>query len=111
MYVCIIVHCYSTLRPFRLCVLRLRELEFLIFYLDAASPSSSVPQEPIAEAKKKVKSFEEFRRSKGKQWKSLVSKTSEKKGKNDKVQIIIALFEWNLKGKRIINCFKCGFVC
>ena len=49
--------------------------------------------------KKKVKSFSEFHKSKGKQWKSLVSKTCGKKGKNPEgnVQIQIGLFEWNLK--------------
>ena len=53
--------------------------------------------------KKKVKSFSEFRKSKGQQWKSLVSKTSEKKGKNKEgnVQISIGLFEWNLKHMKL----------
>ena len=58
--------------------------------------------EPLHD-KKKVKSFSEFCKSKGKQWKSLVSKTSEKKGKNKEgnVQISIGLFEWNLKHMKL----------
>ena len=53
--------------------------------------------------KKKVKSFSEFHKSKGKQWKSLVSKTCGKKGKNPEgnVQIQIGLFEWNLKDMKL----------
>jgi hypothetical protein len=51
----------------------------------------------------KPMSFEDYRKSKSKHWKSLVSKGT-KKGKMSpqEVTIIISLYEWNDKCKRIL---------
>ena len=45
-------------------------------------------------------SYDEYRNSKGKQWKSLVSKS--KKQRNDvTVTVAIGLFEWNIKEAKL----------
>jgi hypothetical protein len=51
----------------------------------------------------KPMSFDDYRKSKSKHWKSLVSKGT-KKGKMSpqEITIIISLYEWNDKGKRIL---------
>ena len=51
-------------------------------------------------ASKKVMWYDEYRNSKGKQWKSLVSKS--KKQRNDvTVTVAIGLFEWNIKEAKL----------
>ena len=54
-------------------------------------------------AAKKVATFEDFKRSKGKQWKSLVSKSASKtsKAQESDVTITIGLFEWHPKKEKL----------
>ena len=53
-----------------------------------------------ASSAKKVMSYNEYRNSKGKQWKSLVSK-SKKQGNDLTVTVAIGLFESNIKEAKL----------
>ena len=53
-------------------------------------------------ATKKVISYDERRKAKGKQWKSLVSKPGKQsKTQGTDVSIVISLFEWNVKAGKL----------
>ena len=54
-------------------------------------------------AAKNVATFEDFKRSKGKQWKSLMSKSAGKtsKAQESDVTITIGLFEWHPKKEKL----------
>lgn len=58
--------------------------------------SDAVPNE---KAEKKVKSFNEFKKAKGKEWKSHVSK--KEKNMDGNVSINIGLYEWNCKDRKL----------
>jgi hypothetical protein len=46
-------------------------------------------------------SYDDYRKSKGKQWKSLVSKSGKSKTQEVDVTILISFFEWNLKEAKL----------
>ena len=75
----------------------------IITFLDQqASPTTSTSSSSSNTGKVELKSFHEYKTSKGKEWKSRVS-TKLKKDKTEEVAIQIGLLEWNereLKPKR-----------